>query len=328
MKVVQNRRECLASIVSGLSMIAAVNPALAQAFPAKPVRLVLPYPPGGPVDVVARTLAERLSSLWGQPVIIDTRIGGNEIIGAEYVARSKADGYTLHFGTEAMYLNSYFYSKLPYDPIKDFAPVSRVADANLVLIVRGDLPVKNLTEFVALNKASPKYFYAHSGVGGTLQLAMEEFKQQGQFQMAPVAYKGVVPAIQDVIGGQVDALFAAVPAALPYLSTGRVKVLAISGKKRALALPDVPTFAEQGFPETKATFILGVWAPAATDPAITAKISADIAKVVREQAFAEQAFNRFGFTPVGETPQAFSTYIRTDGAASAERIRRLGIKLD
>jgi tripartite-type tricarboxylate transporter receptor subunit TctC len=321
------RSWCLASTVMTLS-IAAFGPVMAQTFPTKPVRFVLPYPPGGPIDLAARAVAERLTSAWGQQVLVDNRVGGNEIVASEIVARSKADGYTLLFGTEAMYLNSYFYSKIPYDPVKDFAPISQVAEANLVLIVKGGLPVTNVAQFVALNKVDPKYFYASSGIGSTLQLAMEELKQEGQFQMTHVAYKGVVPAMQDLLGGQVDALFAAVPAALPYLTAGNIKVLSISGKSRAKALPNVPTFAEQGFPGVRASFILGVWAPAGIDRSIAEKISADIAKVVRDPAFSEKTFNQFGFVASGQTPEAFAAYIRQDSSNAAERIRRLGIKLD
>ena len=304
--------------------------ALAQSFPNKPVKLIIPYPAGAPVDNVARGLGEALSAIWGQPVLIDNRAGANEIVAASAVTKSAPDGYTLLLGTDAAFTqNAYLYNKLPYDAKTELAPVSRVVFVNMVLIARGELPAASSKDFVALmKKEGDKRNYGSAGAGGTTHLAMESFKQEGGFPMQHVPYKGIAPAMQDLLGGNIDALFAGATAAIPHLKTGKVKVLGISGAKRAKSLPDVPTFAEAGYPNTQANFYLGVAAPAGTPVAIINKISADIRKAVADKAFLEKFVDPYGYDPIGETPQQFGEFLKRDSEINDKRIKALGIKLD
>lgn len=314
----------------GLALLALSAGALAQAFPNKPVKLVVPYPAGAPVDNVARGLAEVLSALWGQPVLIDNRAGANEIVAASAVTKSAPDGYTLLLGTDAAYSqNAFLYNNLPYDAAKELAPISRVVFVNMVLIARGELPAAGAKDFVGLmKKEGAKRNYGSAGAGGTTHLAMESFKQEGAFDMQHVPYKGIAPAMQDLLGGNIDALFAGATAAIPHLKTGKVKVLGISGTRRAKALPDVPTFAEAGYPNTQANFYLGLSAPAGTPAAIINKISADVRKALTDKAFLEKFVEPYGYDPIGETPQQFGEFLKRDSEANAKRIKALGIKLD
>ena len=320
----------LCGLVIATAGVAITADAVAQAFPAKPVKILVPYPPGGPVDGVARGLTQNLSALWGQPVVVDNRPGANEIIAAQATAKSPADGYTLLLGTDPAYShNAFLYSNLPYDPVRDLAPISRVVHVNMVLIVKGDLPVKNLQEFVALMKKEGKaHNYGSAGAGGTTHLAMEGFKQDAGFEMTHVAYKGIAPAVSDMLSGTIDAMFAGMTAATPHLKSGKMKVLVISGPKRANALPDVPTFKEAGYPATEASFYLGLSAPAGTPAPVLAKIAADVRKVVGDPAFQERFLAQYGFEAVGDTPEAFAAFLKRDRELAEKRIRAVGVKLD
>lgn len=304
--------------------------ASAQSFPNKPVRLIVPYPAGAPVDNVARGLGEVLAGIWGQPVLVENRAGANEIVAATAVAKSAPDGYTLLLGTDAAYSqNAFLYNNLPYDANRDLMPISRVVFVNMVLIARGELPASSAKDFAALmKKEGSKRNYGSAGAGGTTHLAMESFKQAGGFEMQHVPYKGIAPAMQDILGGNIDALFAGATAAIPHLKTGKVKVLGISGSARAKALPDVPTFAEAGFPKVQANFYLGLAAPAGTPAAVLNKISADVRKAVADKGFLEKFVEPYGYDPIGETPQQFSEFLKRDSEMNATRIKSLGIKLD
>jgi tripartite-type tricarboxylate transporter receptor subunit TctC len=304
--------------------------ALAQTFPAKPVKIFVPYPPGGPVDGVARGLTQGLAAMWGQPVVVENKPGANEIIAVQTVAKSPADGYTLLLGTEAAYsLNGFLYSNLPYDPVRDLAPVSKVVHVNMALIVKGDLPVKDLKEFVALMKKQGKtHNYGSAGAGGTTHLAMEGFKRDAGFEMTHVPYKGIAPAVSDMLAGSIDAMFAGMTAATPHLKSGKMKILAISGTNRAKSLPDVPTFREAGYPVTEASFYLGLTAPAGTPAPVLAKIAADVRKVVSDPAFQERFMAPYGFDAVGDTPGEFAAFLRKDREASEKKVKAVGVKLD
>ena len=323
-------QRCAIGIVFALTLAGAAGVASAQSFPNKPVKLIVPYPAGAPVDNVARGLGEVLSAIWGQPVLIDNRAGANEIVAASAVTKSAPDGYTLLLGTDAAYTqNAFLYNNLPYDAVKEFAPISRVVFVNMVLIARGELPAGSAKDFAALmKKEGAKRNYGSAGAGGTTHLAMESFKQEGGFDMQHVPYKGIAPAMPDILGGNIDALFAGATAAIPHLKTGRVKVLGISGAKRAKALPDVPTFAEAGYPKVQANFYLGLAAPTGTPPAVITKIAADIRKAVADKAFLEKFVEPYGYDPIGETPQQFGDFLKRDSEMNAKRIKALGIKLD
>ncbi len=294
------------------------------------MRLVVPYPPGAPVDALARGLAETLSPIWGQPVLVETRAGANEIVAATAVAKAPPDGHVLLLATDAAYTqNALLYDKLPYDARRDLTPVSRVVLVNMVLIVRGDLPAPTLREFVALMKREGRErHYASAGAGGTTHLAMESFKQEAGFELRHVAYKGIAPAMQDLLGGSMDALFAGASAAMGHLGSGRVRVLAVSGARRSFALPDVPTFAESGYPGTQASFYLGLAAPAGTPNAIIERIGADVRKAVLDRTFLARFVQPFAYEPIGDTPSEFAEFLKRDVEANTKRIRALGLKLE
>ena len=320
----------LCGLVVAVATAGVATDAMAQAFPSKPVKVLVPYPPGGPVDGVARGLTQSLAAMWGQPVVVENKPGANEIIAVQTTAKSPADGYTLLLGTEAAYsLNGFLYANLPYDPVRDLAPVSKVVHVNMTLIVKGDLPAKNLKEFVALMKKEGKsHNYGSAGAGGTTHLAMEGFKRDAGFEMTHVPYKGIAPAVSDMLAGSIDAMFAGMTAATPHLKSGKMKILAISGASRAKSLPDVPTFKEAGYAATEASFYLGLTAPAGTPAPVIAKIAADVRKVVSDPAFQERFLAPYGFDAVGDTPEQFAAFLKNDREVSEKKIRAVGVKLD
>lgn len=304
--------------------------ASAQSYPTKPIKMIIPYPPGGPVDAFARGFAEKLGSLWGQTIVLDNRPGANEIIAADATAKSAPDGYTLLLAADpALSQNQFLFAKLPYDPEKDLIPVSRVVDVNMVLIVKGDLPVTNLKDFIAfMKKEGAKRNFGSAGNGNVTQLAFEAFKRDAGFEMTHIPFKGIAPAISDMLGGSIDAMFAGSTAATPHLKSGKMKVLAISGAKRARSLPDVPTFAEAGFPKTEARFYLGLSAPRGTPNAIVQKIAADVRRSMTDKAFLERFVDLNGFDAAGTTPEEFAQFLKADRVVSGQRIRSAGVKLD
>lgn len=310
--------------------LALAGPAMADSYPSRPVKLIVPYPAGGPVDSVARGLAERLSKLWGQPVMIDNRGGANEIIAGDLTAKSPADGYTILFGGDPTFSgNQFLFKKLPFNPLTDLVPVSRVTLVNMAFIVSGSLPVNNLKEFVALMKANPeKYNYGSAGAGGPTHIPFDAFARQEGFEMTHVAYKGIAPAVQDLLGGQVQAMIAGSSAATPYLASGKMKVLAISGPKRAKALPNVPTLAEAGYPKTDMYFYLGLTVPKGVPKAIIEEIASANRKVLSDKVFVEKTIEVFGMEPMGETPEQFAEFLKRDRAAAEIKIRAAGVKLD
>ncbi|MFD0669198.1 Bug family tripartite tricarboxylate transporter substrate binding protein [Ramlibacter sp. MAHUQ-53] len=314
----------------GVALSACMAVAQAQAFPTKPVKLLVPYPAGAPVDNFARGLSEELGKLWGQNLVIDNRAGANEIVAASALVQSPADGYTLILGSDALFTqNAFLYSKLPYNADKDLVPVTRAVEFNMVLIVRADLPVKTLKDFVALMKREgEKHNYGSAGAGGTTHLAMESLKQEAGFKMNHVPYKGIAPAMQDLLGGNIDALIAGASAAMAQLPSGKVKVLAIAGKQRAKALPDVPTYAEQGYPNVVSNLYLAIAAPAGTPADVVDKLHRDLTKVLNDRKFAEKNVDPYGYAVIADTPKQFEAFLKQDKVAAGNRIKQLGVKLD
>ena len=304
--------------------------AMAQAYPTKPVKLIVPYSAGGPIDGVARGIAERLSRLWGQPVLVDNRGGANEVIAGDLTAKSAPDGYTIMLAADPTFSgNQFLFSKLPFSPLNDLIPISRVVHVNMAFIVSGNLPAKNLKEFVALVKANPgKYNYGSAGAGGPTHVQFDAFLRQEGLTMAHVPYKGIAPAAQDILGGQIQAMIAGSSAATPYLQSGKMKVLAINGPKRAKGLPNTPTFAEAGFPSTEMYFYLGLTGPKGIPKAIVDKIAADTHKVLQDQACVEKTLDVYGFEPVGDTPEQFAEFLKTDRKVIEKKIRDANVKLD
>lgn len=316
--------------IAAAALLSISGLAAAQTYPARTVKLIVPYPPGGPVDAFARGFAEKLASLWGQAVLIDNRPGANEIIAADAAAKAAPDGYTLLLAADpALSQNQFLFAKLPYDPEKDLTPVSRVVDVNMALIVKGDLPASNLKEFVALmKKEGAKHNFGSAGNGNVTQLAFEALKREAGFEMTHVPYKGIAPALTDMLGGNIDAMFAGSTAAIPHLKSGKVKVLAISGSKRARALPDVPTLAEAGYPRLEARFYLGLSAPKGVPDAIAHKVAADVRRAMTDKVFLEKYVDFNGFDAAGTTPEEFTKFLKTDREVSGQRIRVSGVKLD
>ncbi|WP_051237571.1 Bug family tripartite tricarboxylate transporter substrate binding protein [Ottowia thiooxydans] len=308
-----------------------MSPALhAQSYPVRPIKIVVPYPPGGPIDALARAFGERLGATLGQPVIIDNKGGANEIIGADAVSKAQPDGYTALLATDAsLSLNPFLYSKLPYDPYRDLIPVSRIVDVNMALIVKGGLPVSNLKEFIALmKKDSSKHNYGSSSPGSTTHLSFEALKKAGGFDVKNIPYKGIGPALQDLLAGNIDAMFAGVTAATPYVSSGKLKVLAISGQSRIAALPDVPTFKELGYPDLNAGFYMGVSVPKGTPRAVIDTLSKAIKQISNDKAYVAKYVQPNGYDVLGETPEEFAKFLERDRVVSQQRIKDAGVKLD
>ena len=301
----------------------------AQSYPAKPIRIVVPYTAGGPADLLVRALGQKLTDAWGQQVIVENKPGANEIIAAQEVAHAPADGYNWLLASDAVYaLNPYLYSKLPYDPAKDFAPVSRIVRANLMLVTRPDFPAPTVRELVEYAKKNPgKLNYGTVGAGGVNHLAMAWFNTQHGLEMQPVHYKGLVNGLQDIMTNRLDVMFAVIGGAAPHLKAGKMKGLAVSGAHRHPLIPDVPTFAEAGMRDFDASFYFALAAPAGTPRDVVAKLAAESAKIVNTAQFKER-LTTLGFEPVGETPEQFTAFLKRDRELAQKKVQASGAKLD
>ena len=301
-----------------------------QTYPAKPIRLVVPYAVGGPADLLARGLGERLREVLGQGVIVENKPGAGQILAAEEVARSPADGYTYLIASDAAYsLNRYLYSKLPYDPVNDFIPMTRLVDAKLVLAVRPDFPASSVRELVEFAKTHPgKLNYGSVGVGAGNHVAMAWFNTQNSLEMQHVPYQSLMQAVRDIAASRLDVMLVAVGSAATGVKTGILKGLAVSGQVRSSLVPDVPTFAESGFADFHATFWIGVAAPAGTPPERYSTVAAESARIVKSRSFREKYLNKLGFEPVGDTPQQFATFLLQDREHAAKRVKASGARLN
>lgn len=324
------RNTLKALAIAGLAIATASFANAATPYPTKPVRLVVPYAAGGPVDSLARALAVSLSTAWGQQVIVDNRPGANEIIGATNVAKSPADGYTLMLATDpSLSLNPYLFKKLSYDPLKELIPVTRVAVSNMALVVPTTLPVSNVREFVAYAKANPgKVSYGSSGIGNGTHLAVAQFARDNSLDMVHVPYKGLAPTLQDMLGGNIQAAVGAVSVIAPFSADGKLKVLGVSGPKRASSLPNVPTFTEAGYPKFEASFYFGLVAPAGLDPEIRNKVAADVKKIASQADFRATNLDKFALDSVLDTPAEFEAFLAKDRAAAQAKITASGAQLD
>ena len=284
----------------------------AQEFPAKPVRVIVPFPPGGPNDLVIRPLTAKLQEYLGQPFIVDNRAGANGIIGTEQVAKAAPDGYTLLIVSSSFTINPSTYAKLPFDPLRDFAPVSSLATSDIIFVVNPTVPVRSVKEFVALAKSRPgKINFASSGNGGSLHLGAELFKMTAGINMVHVPYKGAALALTDVIGGHVDSMFISAPGAMAQIKAGKARVLATASARRAPSLPDTPTFAEIGYPDVRIDTRYGLLGPAAIPAATLARLHAVIAKALATAEVRER-YTAIGLEPVLTSAQEYGTYLRED----------------
>ena len=314
------------------ALLFAAAPALAQpageSYPSKPIRLILPFPPGGGTDILGRIIAERLTTQLGQPVVIENRGGAGGNVGAEAAAHSAPDGYTLVLVAPSLAISPSLYTKLNYDPVKDFAPVSLVGSVPNVMVINPGVPARNLAEFIALAKSKPGGMNFGSGGPGTSNhLAGELFNIEAGVKLVHVPYKGVNLAMNDVIAGQVQLVVIGIPAALPFIRAGRLRALAVVAPKRLAALPDVPTVAEAGLPNYEVTTWYGVLAPAGTPKPIVARLNAEIVRVMHAPDLQER-FAATGTEPRTSTPEEFAEFIRQEMAKWGKVVRQAGLKAD
>jgi tripartite-type tricarboxylate transporter receptor subunit TctC len=302
--------------------------ALAQTFPAKPVRIVVAFPAGGGVDIVARLLAPKLAEAWGQQVIVDNRAGASGVIGTEFAARSAPDGHTLLMGTLGnLSVNPHLIAKMPVDPLRDFAPITQVVAVHFVLVAHPSLPARNITELIALARSRPgEINYSSSGPGGAPHLAGELFKSIAKVNLVHVPYKGSAPSFQDLLGGQVSLTFDSLVQALPYVRDKRLNALAVLGPARSPLLPEVPTVAES-LPGYELTNWFGLVVPAAVPRAIVGKIHADVVKVLQDAGVSEK-LSTMGATAVGNTPEQFGRAMRADSEKWGRLIREANIRAE
>jgi tripartite-type tricarboxylate transporter receptor subunit TctC len=298
-------------------------------YPAKPVRLVVPFPAGGTTDILARAVAQKLSEAWGRQMIVDNRPGAGGNIGSDLVAKSAPDGYTLLMGTVGTHaINPSLYKNMPYDHVKDFAPVILVAGVPNVLVVNPSLPVHSVPELIAYAKANPgKLNFASSGNGTSIHLSGELFKAMTGVEMTHVPYKGSAPALTDLIGGQVQLMFDNLPSSLPFIKAGKLRALAVTSGARAAALPDLPTLAESGLPGFEASSWFGVLAPAGTPRDIVAKLNGAIAGWLASPEAKEKLLAQ-GAIAAGGTPEDFARHIGAETSKWAKVVKASGAHID
>jgi tripartite-type tricarboxylate transporter receptor subunit TctC len=301
---------------------------MAQSFPNKPIKVLVPFPAGGTVDFFARTLAPKLSEALGQAVLVENRPGAGGNIATEAVAKATPDGYTLLMGSEIVAINTSLYSKLNYDPLKDLAPIVLVGTVPNILIINPAVPANNVKELIALGKnKSANLSYASTGQGTSTHLSTELFKNMTGMEAVHVPYKGGPPAIADLLGGQVNMMFINMPTGIAHVRSGKVKILAVSSKKRVAQLPDVPTVEEAGVKGFVTYAWSGLFAPAGTPREVVTRLNNEVVKVLKMPAIREQLAGQ-GAEAVGDTPEEFGLFMRHEVAQWAHMVRTSGAKVD
>ena len=310
-------------------MVCVAPGAFAQAYPNHVIRLVVPFPAGGTTDILARAAAQKLTESLGQPVVVDNRPGAGGNIGADVVAKSAPDGYTLLMGTVGTHaINPSLYTKMPYDHVKDFVPVVLVAGVPNVLVVNPSVPVNSVADLIKLAKSKPGAInFASSGSGTSIHLSGELFKTMAGVDMTHVPYKGSAPALTDLIGGQVQVMFDNLPSALPQIKGGKLRAIAVTSLKRAPVLPDVPTISESGLPGFEASSWFGVLAPAGTPAPIVARLNSEVNKWLQSPEAREQLLAQ-GAVAAGGTPEQFAAHIRSETEKWAKVVKASGAKVD
>lgn len=316
-----NRRRFTAHCLSACAVALASPMAWAQTWPAKPVRIVVPYPPGGFTDVTARLVAQKLQERLGQTVVVENKSGANGILGADAVAKAESDGYTFGVVIAAHASNTTLYPKLPYDPHKDLAAVSLIGVSPLLAAVNNDAPFKTASELIAYARKNPgKVSFGSSGNGSAAHLTSELLKTVTQTDMVHIPYRGAAAALTDLLGGQIQLFFDAASGLINPGKTGQVRLIGVAGDQRLPVLPDLPTFAEQGIQFTGSTWA-GVLAPAGTPPEIVKKMAGEIAAIVRLDDV-KARLEAMGTIPVGSTPAEFDTFLASETAKWGDVIRR------
>ena len=316
-----------AALLLAAACLSATSLSFAQAWPVKPVRMIVPIAGGGSTDAIARLVGTKLGELWGHTVVVENRPGGSTMIGAEVVARAAPDGYTMLMATSAFPANFSLFRKVPYK-LADFAPISNVAESPNVLAVHPSVPAKNVKELIALLRSRPGQInYGSGGVGGSTHLAAELFKLLAKVDITHIPYKGGGPAVVDLLGGQISMIFGNLPAVLPHVNSGRINVLAIASAKRSPTMPNLPTMDEAGVRGFEASTWAGLLMPAGTPQAIIDRFYADLLKIYAQPDMRERMATG-GFQAVGNSPKEFAAYIDMEIARWEKVIRAAGIKAE
>jgi tripartite-type tricarboxylate transporter receptor subunit TctC len=302
----------------------------AHAWPTKPVRIVVAYPPGGGIDVMARQIADKLAPAWGQPVVVENKPGANTIVATDAVAKSAPDGHTILMTTDATFsINPHLYAKLPYDAKRDFIPVTMLVLLQQLLVAHPSLPANTLPELIALAKAKPGAInYASYGSGSQPHLAGEMLKNKAGIDLVHVPYKGISLAVPAVVAGEVQLTFAGIATSMPQLKAGRIKALATGGAARSPLLPQVPTFAELGYPEVETHAWFGLFVPSGSPRQAVTRIHEDSRKILEESDFKQRQLIDRGYEVVGSSPADFVTYLQKDSDNRARAVRISGAKAE
>ncbi len=305
----------------------AVGSAAAQNYPNRPIRWIVTYPPGGPTDAVARAVGAKLTEAWGQQIVIDNRAGAAGIIGTDLAAKAVPDGYTLLFGTSAgLTINPALSSKLPYDPVRDFAPVSLLVLNPQILVLHNSVPANSVKELIAYAKSRPGQLnYASVGQGSPNHLGMELLKAMAGIDMVHVPYKGTGPAITDLLGGQVQLMFNSMPSVLPLVKSGKLKGIAVGSAQRSPAIPDIPTVAESGLPGFENVTWYGMFAPAKTPRDIVVKLNREVVKILAQPEMAQRLANQ-GAEPRSSSPEELAKFMQVESVRWKKVIQAAGMK--
>jgi tripartite-type tricarboxylate transporter receptor subunit TctC len=329
MPELRRRRELLIALIA-LAWATQVTAAdSGQSYPNRPVRFIVPFAPGGSTDTLARTVGQKLGEALGEQVVVDNRSGGNGNIGTDLVAHAAPDGYTILLGYIAnLAIGPSLYAKLPFDPVKDLAPVTQLAVAPNILVVHPSVPAKNFKEFIAYAKANPqKVNFASAAVASPGHLAGELLNHAAGIHMQHVPYKGSGQAVVDLVGGQVQVMVSGMSSVMPHIKAGRLRALAVTGAQRSPAVPDIPTIAESGFPKFEATAWYGVLVPARTPKAVVTRLHDEIVRALKMPDVKER-LESVGFEIVGSTPEAFGAYIKSEIVKWAPVVKASGAKAD
>lgn len=321
-------KKLAAGLVAAVALVG-TGAALAQdSYPSKPIRMVLPFPPGGVTDLLARALAEKLAPRLGQPVIVDNKPGAGTVLASDLVAKAPADGYTLLLAASSLGTAPLIYEKVSYDPIKSFTPVTQVASVVHVLVVNPSLPVKSVKELVDYAKANPgKLNYSSTGTGTSTHLEGELFKSMANVYMVHIPYRGSGPALTELVGGQVNVMFDALGSSGPFIRANKLRALAVTTASRSPSIPELPTVAESGLPGYEAMPWLGLVAPAGTPAPVVDRIYKEVHKILQEPEVRER-FKGWGLDIIGNSPTEFASFIRRDVDQWTKVIRSAGIKAD
>ena len=300
----------------------------AQAYPNKPIRIVVTFTSGGAPDIIARLLGERFTAAWGQPVIIDNKPGSGGNIGADFVAKAAPDGYTLVVGTVGTHsINGALYAKMPYDMVKDFSPVSLLATTPNLLVVNNDVPAKTVQELIDLGKREGKMSFASSGSGTSIHVSGELFKSMTGIDMTHIPYKGRASALPDLLGGRVTMMFDNMPSSLPLVREGKLRALGVTSLTRSAAAPEIPTIAESGLPGFEAVSWFAMFAPPGTPKPVVDKIQAEISRILKTPEVAKRLTD-IGLEPVGSTPEDLAVYQRSEIIKWAKVVKDSGARAE